>query len=70
MNNEQRNSIGEDIINAANTCNQVVALMQSDSCPRTTTDVLNVLVMAMIGINQALVAIAEVLACGKEKDDE
>ena len=61
MTPEQKENIGKNIDVAANTINEVVSLMQNEGFASSKMGVMTSISLSLVGINQALVAIAQAI---------
>ena len=61
MTPEQKENVGKNIEVAANTINEVVGLMQNEGFASSKMGVMTSISLSLVGINQALVAIAQAI---------
>lgn len=66
MTPEQKENIGKNIEVAANTINEVVSLMQNEGFASSKMGVMTSISLSLVGINQALVAIAQAILVQEE----
>lgn len=66
MTPKQKENIGKNIEVAANTINEVVSLMQNEGFASSKMGVMTSISLSLVGINQALVAIAQAILVQEE----
>lgn len=66
MTPEQKENIGKNIEVAANTINAVVSLMQNEGFASSKMGIMTSISLSLVGINQALVAIAQAILVQEE----
>lgn len=70
MTPEQKENIGKNLEVAANTTNEVVRAMQNEDFASSKMGVMTSISLSLVGINQALIAIAQAIVTQEGTDHE